>query len=268
MVSWQIYSVKRILKKNPEICNFNVMKAEGRASIARVARRNQLRYNAPLACSITSQVTRNSRGSRNGYFKHANEVFIRCDGKPIDLAADEGNPMSNKSIFVAALVLAMSCFLQAGLAAGDKKKPEPAKDMIFDDELVNADLKDTVLTESFRKTYTVKLEKHRLYQIILTSKAFSPHVRLENSVREQIDAGGGKAGFASIHVRPAQTDDYEIIATSQNGGAMGSILRRLIAKSCHLPQVLGAVNKNPAKCYPDLNHALLSLLFYLPHASD
>ena len=129
--------------------------------------------------------------------------------------------MTTKSFFAAALGLALGCFLQAGLAGGEKKKPQPAKDIIFADELVNADLKDTVLTESFRKTYTVKLEKHRLYQIILTSKAFSPHVRLENAAREQIDAAGGKLGVASIHVRPAKTDDYEIIATSQNGGAMG-----------------------------------------------
>src|SRR5712692_2234314 len=129
--------------------------------------------------------------------------------------------MTTKSFFAAALGLAMGCFLQAGLAGGEKKKPEPAKDIIFADELLNADLKDTVLTESFRKTYTVKLEKHRLYQIILVSKAFSPHVRLENSAREQLDAGAGKAGSANIYHRPAQTDDYEIIATSQNGGAMG-----------------------------------------------
>jgi hypothetical protein len=129
--------------------------------------------------------------------------------------------MTTKSFFAAALGLAMGCFVQAGLVGGEKKKPEPAKDIIFADELLNADLKDTVLTESFRKTYTVKLEKHRLYQIILISKAFSPHVRLENSAREQLDAGAGKAGGASIYHRPAKTDDYQIIATSQNGGAMG-----------------------------------------------
>lgn len=129
--------------------------------------------------------------------------------------------MTTKSFFAAALVLAIGCFFQAGRAAGDKKKLEPPKESIFADELSNADLKDTVLTESFRKTYTTRLEKHKLYQIILTSKAFAPHLRLENAAREQIDAANGQKGGASIYYRPAVTDDYEIIVAAQNGGAMG-----------------------------------------------
>lgn len=129
--------------------------------------------------------------------------------------------MTIKSLFAAAMLLVLGCVLQAGRAAGDKKKPELAKDIVFADELQNADLKDTVLTESFRKTYTVKLEKHKLYQIILTSKAFAPHLRLENAAREQIDAANGKGG-ASIYHRPALTDEFEIIVSSQNAGAMGA----------------------------------------------
>ena len=70
--------------------------------------------------------------------------------------------MTIKSLVAVALVLAMACFLRTGRAAGDKKKPVPAKDIVFADELLNADLKDTVRTESFRKAYTVKLEKHKL----------------------------------------------------------------------------------------------------------
>jgi hypothetical protein len=129
--------------------------------------------------------------------------------------------MTIKSFVGAALLLAMGCLLQAGGTAGDKKKPEPAKDIVFADELQNADLKDTLLKESFRKTYTVKLEKHRLYQITLTSKAFAPHLRLETAEREPIDAANGQGAGASIYHRPAKTDDYEIIATSLNPGAMG-----------------------------------------------
>jgi hypothetical protein len=131
-------------------------------------------------------------------------------------------------------VLAATCrdtgggrYIDVGLVAprtggGDKKNAEKLKVLVFEDELENADLKDTVMPESFRKTYTVKLEKNRLYQIILTSKAFAPHVRLENNAREQIDGAAiGKAGSAMIHPRPAKTEDYEIIVTSQNSGAMG-----------------------------------------------
>jgi len=129
--------------------------------------------------------------------------------------------MTSRSFLMGALLVAIACWLQAGLTAGDKKPPPPVKDIVFEDELVNADLKDTVLPESFRKTFTVKLEKNRLYQITLTSKAFAPHVRLETATREQIDAAAGKPGAVSIYHRPAVTADYEVIATSQNGGAMG-----------------------------------------------
>jgi hypothetical protein len=129
--------------------------------------------------------------------------------------------MTIKALVAFALMMAMICFLQVGLAAGDKKKPEPAKDIIFSDELLNADLKDTILTESFRKTYTVKLEKHKLYEIVLTSKAFAPHLRLENAERELIDAANGPPAGASIYHRPAKTDNYEVIVSSQNAGAMG-----------------------------------------------
>jgi hypothetical protein len=128
--------------------------------------------------------------------------------------------MSIKSFAIFAI--AMGSLLHASLTAGDKKKPEPIKDMVFEDELVNADLKDTVLPESFRKSYTVKLEKHRLYQIIMISKAYAPHVRLETLTRAQIDAAAlGKPGSVSIYHRPANTDEYEIIVASQNAGAMG-----------------------------------------------
>ncbi len=129
--------------------------------------------------------------------------------------------MTTKSFVAAVLVLAMGCILQAGRAAGDKKKPEPAKDLVFADELQNADLKDTLHKESFRKAYTVKLEKHKLYEITLSTKAFAPHLRLENAEREQIDAADGRAGNVSLYHRPAKTDEYEIIATSLNPGAMG-----------------------------------------------
>jgi hypothetical protein len=143
-------------------------------------------------------------------------------GDPIDLTEHEINPMTTKSIGTVALLMAVACLVQAGLAAGDKKITKLAKDLIFEDELLNADLKDTVLPESFRKTYAVKLDKHRLYQITLTSKAFSPHIRLETAAREQIDAAAaGKPGGVSIYHRPARTDEYEIIVTSQNAGAMG-----------------------------------------------
>jgi hypothetical protein len=129
-------------------------------------------------------------------------------------------------------VLAVTCrdtgggrYIDLGLVVprtSGEKKAEKLKVLVFEGELENADLKDTVMPESFRKSYTVKLEKNRLYQIILTSKAFAPHVRLETSAREQIDAAAiGKAGSVMIHPRPAKTDEYEIIVTSQNSGAMG-----------------------------------------------
>ena len=129
-----------------------------------------------------------------------------------------------------ALVLAaLGCFvLQSTLPAGDKKKPdeekkkrEPAKDIVVDGELVNADLKDKVFGQSFCKTYTFKMEKDRLYHINLVSKSFSPYLRLENAAGDQVDAAGAQADGAHVFYRPAKTDDFQIVAISQNGGAMG-----------------------------------------------
>jgi hypothetical protein len=130
-------------------------------------------------------------------------------------------------------VLAATCrdtgggrYLDVGLVvpviiAAAKKKPED-RVVVCEDELVNADLKDTVLPESFRKTYTIKLEKHQLYQVILTTQAFAPHLRLETAAREQIkSAASEKPGSVHFFHRPVKTEELVIIATSQKGGAMG-----------------------------------------------
>jgi hypothetical protein len=129
--------------------------------------------------------------------------------------------MTIKSNLAFALAVAIACSSQSGRAADDKKNPVPTKDIVFADELSNADLKDTVRTESFRKAYTVKLEKNKLYQIILTSKAFTPRLRLESATRKQLEISVNKTGGSTIYHRPAKTDEYEIIVTSQKGGEMG-----------------------------------------------
>lgn len=103
----------------------------------------------------------------------------------------------------------------------EKKPAEPAKPIVINDELINADLKDKVLTGSACKTYTLKMQKDKTYHIELASPGFPAHVRLENPAGSQIDAGTSQFGAACISHRPAKTEDHTIIATTQNAGAVG-----------------------------------------------
>ena len=123
---------------------------------------------------------------------------------------------------------AIGCLLiHANLGADDKKakepekkKPEPFKTVVVDGELVNADLKDKVYAQSFCKTYTFKMEKGRSYQIEVASQAFQSAVRLENvdgnQVALAIDPVGNQR--AVIIYEPTKTEDYQIVATTPNGG--------------------------------------------------
>jgi hypothetical protein len=128
-----------------------------------------------------------------------------------------------------ALVLtALGCLIQADLGAGDKKAkdpekkiPEPAPDIVVKGELINADLKDKIFMQSVCKTYTFKMEKEKSYFIEIASDAFPAHVRLENAEGRQVDADTSRFGAASAFHRPAKTEDYTIVATTQNGGAIG-----------------------------------------------
>jgi hypothetical protein len=133
--------------------------------------------------------------------------------------------------FVAA-VLACVAF-QPILGAGDKKeegpkppekkKAEPFKDIVIDGELSNADLKDKVFQQSYCKTYTIKLEKGKAYQIELNSRAFQTALRLEDSTGQSIAQNIDQFGMqrASLFHQPSKTGDFEIAVTSINGNSVG-----------------------------------------------
>ena len=118
-----------------------------------------------------------------------------------------------------------SIILASTLPAQDDKakaKPKkPAEDIVVSGEIINADLKDKV-TNSPCKTFTFKMEKDKGYQIQLTSQAFPPYLRLENSGGQISAAGaarfdpvGGQSAFL-VH-RPAKTEDFEIVVTDEAG---------------------------------------------------
>lgn len=129
-------------------------------------------------------------------------------------------------LVLAALGLSL---LQANLGAGDKKakepekKPaEPIKPIVINDELINADLKDKVHTQSFCKTYTMKMEKGKAYHIEMSSNAINPFLRLEDSAGAQIATAFNQGNQrATIFYEPSKTEDYQIVATTPNDGRTG-----------------------------------------------
>lgn len=126
-----------------------------------------------------------------------------------------------------ALLLTTVCVLQPHLWAGDKKdpdkKPEPAKEVIVKDQLINADLKDKVRTGSYCKTYTYKMIEGRNYQIDMKSTDFDSYLRLENPEGVQVAFDDDSGGFpdARIIYRAPKTGDYTIICTTFGAGSTG-----------------------------------------------
>src|SRR5713226_2458422 len=132
---------------------------------------------------IMSAVATDRRALRSPAYDFAPHDFVRPAG-----FFTGGKPMKLQWRF--ALILAgIGCLLlHSGLAAGDKKKPEPekkkaepAKPVVVNDEWINADLKDKVFANSFCKTYTFKMEKDKSYQLELTARNYRACLRLENS---------------------------------------------------------------------------------------
>ena len=88
-----------------------------------------------------------------------------------------------KQRYLAALILmaAGALALCAQIGAGEKKNQENKPDeLVINDELINADLKDKVLKDSLCKTYTYKMTAGKTYQIDMKSRAFDSFLRLEN----------------------------------------------------------------------------------------
>lgn len=137
----------------------------------------------------------------------------------------------------------------AHLHAGDKDSPEKkaetkkvpqkqeTRDIVVDGELIGADLKDKVRTGSACKTYTYKMNEGKSYQIDMRSAAFDSYLRLEDPAGMQVAADDDSGGFphARIVYRAPRTGDYQIIATSFAGGALGKFT--LIVKELAVPAV-------------------------------
>ncbi len=126
------------------------------------------------------------------------------------------------------LALAAVCFLfVTDIGAGDKKDKDKVKkkveDIVVASELIKGDLKDKLFVNSYCKTYTFKMEKDKGYIIELHSPTFRPYLRLENSTGQQVGADFDRFGnqTATLVHRPTKTEDYQIIATTQNVNFVG-----------------------------------------------
>ena len=135
--------------------------------------------------------------------------------------------MQHKIITTIAFATLAAVLISTGIGAGEKKvdkvKPKPADPIVVMNELINADLKDKVISNSFCKTYTFKMEKDKAYQIELQSNNFRPYLRLENSKGAQVGADFDRFGNQSAVLmhRPNVTEDYTIVVTSLNANAQG-----------------------------------------------
>ncbi len=154
-----------------------------------------------------------------------------------------------KFFLASILMVSLVCFLHSSLSAEDKKKEpavkkaEPFKDVIVNGELINADLKDKVHTQSFAKSFTFKMEKGNSYQIEMGSAAFLPLLRLEDSSGNQIAQAFDQVGNrrAILLHQPTKTGDYQIVATTLNAGATGKFL--LVIKDASANLVLSVNDK-------------------------
>ncbi|MBM3996601.1 MAG: hypothetical protein FJ303_20975 [Planctomycetes bacterium] len=125
----------------------------------------------------------------------------------------------------------------------EKKKSEPFKPIVVDSELINADLKDKVYSNSFSKSFVFKMEQGRTYQIEIESPSFQPAVRLEDmggtQVAQAVDQTGQRKAILLYH--PKKSDDYQIIATTPQPGLMGKF--RLHVKDASAYQLLTVNDK-------------------------
>jgi hypothetical protein len=124
-------------------------------------------------------------------------------------------------LLLASLVLLrVNSLAWTGEKKADAPKVEESIELVVNDELVNADLKDRVRTECFSKTFKHKMIAGKTYQIDMVGKDIDPFLRIENASGAMLaeDRKGGGKGNARIFYRVPKTEDYDIIATSTNPG--------------------------------------------------
>ena len=133
--------------------------------------------------------------------------------------------MKVRITLVVALALAIGLLVQANLGAAAKKKkdPEASKELVVNGELTDQDGKDTVLTNSYCKTFKYKMVKGRTYQIDMKSKDVDSYLRLEDPNGKEVakDDDGGGFPDAKIVYTADETGEFKIIATTFGGNSTG-----------------------------------------------
>jgi hypothetical protein len=109
--------------------------------------------------------------------------------------------------------------------------------------LMNSDLKDKVHTQSYCKTYTIKLEREKAYQIELTTTSFPGVVRVETVEGSALANSTNQFGGPRVIVMytPAKTQDYQLVVTSQNANSTGKF--SLVVKDASAYSVLSVSSK-------------------------
>ena len=149
-----------------------------------------------------------------------------------------------------------SLAMETHVHAGDKKdapkqdpekKAEEPKEVVINSELINADIKDKVLTQSFSKTYVYKMTQGHTYQIDMITRNFDAFLRLEDPKGTQVAADDDSGGMLNSRIvyKPAVTGDFTICAMSLGGGSTGKFT--LIVKDVTPPANKGAKGGNDGK---------------------
>ena len=155
--------------------------------------------------------------------------------------------MSNRrKIFVTTSSLLLACFLLAGvsLSANEKKvegkkKAEPKGPLLKKaEELKEDDEKDTKLTKSPCKTYSLKLAVGKRYQIDLKSKDFDTFLRLEDPAGQEVafnDDADPSTLDSQIVYQADKDGEFKIIVASFDGKVGNFTLTVIEAEAKALP---------------------------------
>lgn len=156
---------------------------------------------------------------------------------------------------VAGLILgATASQAGGGKKDGDAKTEKPAGKPLLavDGELTDKDARDPKEAECYCKTFPIKLQEGRSYQIDLVSKDFDAFLRLEDADGKAVaedDDGGGDLNARIVH-KATKSGDYKIFATTFAKNATGKFQLTVTSPDATGDKVVDKTPAPPAKAIP------------------